>query len=50
MSITNHDTTANIFIGLFSVPLFIGIVVFAYLLISNRLKVKRYLKKKNTDY
>ena len=33
MSITNDDTTTNIFIGLFSVLLFIGIVcfcVFAY--------------------
>ena len=36
MSIPNDDTTTNIFIGLFSVLLFIGI--------SNGLKVKNYLK------
>ena len=46
LSITNDDTTTNIFIGLFSVFLFIGIVFFfAYLLISNILKVKNYFKK-----
>ena len=45
MSITNDDTTKNIFIGLFSVLMFAGIIAFAYLLILSGLKVKNYFKK-----
>ena len=43
----NDNTITYIFIGLFLVLLFIGIVcfcVFAYLLISSGLKAKNYLK------
>ena len=40
----NDNTITYIFIGLFSVLLFIGIVFFAYLLILSGLKVKNYSK------
>ena len=43
-NITNDNTTTYIFVGLFSVLLFVGIVCFACLLISSGLKVKNYLK------
>ena len=40
----NDNTINNIFIGLSSVLLFVGIVFFVYLLIFSGLKVKNYLK------
>ena len=40
----SDNTITNIFIGLFSVLLFVGIVCFVCLLISSRLNVKNYLK------
>ena len=40
----NDNTIKNIFIGLFSVLLFVGIVFFVYLLILSGLKVKNYSK------
>ena len=44
-NIANDNTITNIFMGLFSVLLFVGILFFfACLLISSRLKVKNYLK------
>ena len=49
-NIVNNDTTENIFIGLFSVLMFIGIIclcVFAYF---KWIKGKKLLKKKYTDY
>ena len=44
MSITNDDTTTNVFIGLFSVVMFSIIVFFSCLLILSGLKVKNCLK------
>ena len=49
-NISNDDTITNIFIGLFSVLLFIGIVclcVFAYF---KWIKGKKLFKNKYTDY
>ena len=40
----NDNTITYIFIGLFSILLFVGIVFFACLLILNGLKVKNYSK------
>ena len=39
-NVVSDDTTENIFIGLFSVLTFAGILAFAYLLILSGLKVK----------
>ena len=54
MSITNDDTTTNIFIGLFSVLLFIGITcfcVFTYFKwIKGKKLFKNKFKNKYTDY
>ena len=44
-SIVSDDTTKNIFIGLFSVLMFMELLAFAYLLILSGIKVKNYLKK-----
>ena len=49
-NIANDNTTTNIFIGLFSVVMFIGIVclcVFAYF---KFIKDKKLFKNKYTDY
>ena len=40
----NDDTIANIFIGLYSVLLFVGIVCFCVFAYFKRLKVKNYSK------
>ena len=40
----NDDTVWNVFIGLFSVVIFIGIVYFCVTFILNLLKAKNYLK------
>ena len=45
MSITNDDTTTNIFIELFSVPLFIGIVCFYVFAYFKWIKGKKLFKK-----
>ena len=50
MSITNDDTTTNIFIGLFSVLLFIGIVCFCIFAYLKWIKGKKLFKKKYTEY
>ena len=50
MSITNDDTTTNIFIALFSVLLFIGIVCFCTFAYFKWIKGKKLFKKKYTDY
>ena len=49
-NIANDNTITNIFIGLFSVLLFVGIVYFCVLLILGGLKVKNYFLKKYADY
>ena len=49
MSITNNDTTTNIFIGLFSVLLFIGIVCFCVFAYFKQFKGKKLFKNKYTD-
>ena len=41
---SNNNTLRNVFIGLFSVAVLIGIIFFACLLILCGLKVKNYLK------
>ena len=46
-NIVNDDATTNIFIGLFSVLVFIYLFSFAYSLILSGLKVKIYLKIKD---
>ena len=40
----DNNTVWNVFIGLFSVVIFIGIFVFVCLFILSALKVKNYLK------
>ena len=45
MSITNDDTTTNIFIGLFSVLLFIGTVCFCVFACFKWIKGKKLFKK-----
>ena len=49
-NITNDNTTANIFIGLFSVLMFIGIVCFCISAYFKWFKGKKLLKNKYTDY
>ena len=49
-NITNDDTITYIFIGLFSVLLFIGIVCFCELIYFKRIKGKNLFKNKYTDY
>ena len=49
-NIDNDNTIQNVFIGLVSVLLFIGIAFFAYLLILSGLKVKKKIKNKYADY
>ena len=46
----NDDTVANIFIGLFSVLLFVGIVCFCVFAYFKWIKGKKLLKNKYTDY
>ena len=50
MSITNDDTTTNIFIGLFSVLLFIGIVCFCVFAYFKWIKGKKLFKNKYFNY
>ena len=50
MSIANDDTTTNIFIGLFSVLLFIGIVCFCVFAYFKWIKDQKLFKNKYTDY
>ena len=45
MSITNDDTTTNMFIGLFSVLLFIGIVCFCVFAYFKWIKGKKLFNK-----
>ena len=45
MRMTNDDTTTNIFIGLFSVLLFIGIVCFCVFVYFKWIKGKKSFKK-----
>ena len=42
MSITNNDTTKNIFIGLFSVLMFIGVICFCVFAYFKWIKVKKF--------
>ena len=48
--IANDNTTTNIFIGLFSVLLFVGIVCFCVFAYFKCIKGKKLFKKKYTDY
>ena len=41
---SNNNTLYNVFIGLFSVVILIGVICFLYLFILNALKIKNYLK------
>ena len=41
---SNNNTLWNVFIGLFSVVILIGVICFLYLFILNALKIKNYLK------
>ena len=50
MSITNDDTTKNIFICLFSILMFAGIVCFCVLAYFKWIKGKKLFKSKYTDY
>ena len=54
MSITNDDTTKNIFISLFLVLMFIGIICFCVFAYFKWIKGKKLFKKrfenKYTDY
>ena len=49
-NITNDNTIRNIFIGLFSVLLFIGIVCFCVFAYFKWFKGKKLFKNKYTDY
>ena len=49
-NITNNNTIANIFIGLFSVLLFVGIVCFCVSAYFKWIKGKKLFKNKYTDY
>ena len=46
MSITNDDTTENIFIGLFSVLMFAGITCFCVFACFKCIKIKKLFKTK----
>ena len=46
MSITNDDTTKNIFIGLFSVLMFIGIICFCVFAYFKCIKGKKLFEKR----
>ena len=48
-NITYDNTLTNIFIGLFSVLLFIGIVCFCVFAYFKRIKGKKLFKNKYTD-
>ena len=50
MSITNDDITKNIFIGLFSVLMFAGIICFCIFAYFKWMKGKAFFKNKYTDY
>ena len=50
ISITNDDTTKNIFIGLFSVLIFAGITCFCIFAYFKWIKGKKLFKNKYTDY
>ena len=50
MSIANDDTTTNIFIGLFSVLSFTGIVCFCVFAYFKWIKDQKLFKNKYTDY
>ena len=50
MSITNDDTTKNIFIGLFSVLMSAGITCFCVFAYFKWIKGKKLFIKKYTDY
>ena len=41
----NDNTIANIFIGIFSIVIFTGIVCFCVLIFLSALKIKNYLKR-----
>ena len=49
-NINNDNTVWNIFIGLFSVVIFIGIVCFCVLIYFKRIKGKRLFKNKCNNY
>ena len=49
-NIANDNTITNIFIGLFSVAMFIGIVCLCVFTYFNFIKGKKLFKKKYTDY
>ena len=49
-NITNNNTIANIFMGLFSVLLFVGIVCFCVFAYFKWIKGKKLFKNKYTDY
>ena len=49
-NITNDNTTTYIFIGLFSVLLFVGIVCFCVFAYFKWIKGKKLFKNKYTDY
>ena len=49
-NITNDNTTTYIFIGLFSVLLFVGIVCFCVFAYFKCIKGKKLFKNKYTDY
>ena len=46
----NNDTITYIFIGLFSVVIFIGIVCFCVIIYFKCIKGKKLFKNKYTDY
>ena len=49
-NIVNDDTTTSIFIGLFSVLLFIGITCFCIFAYFKWIKGKKLFKRKHTNY
>ena len=49
-NIDNNNTITNIFIGLFSIPLFLGIVCFCVFAYFKWIKGKKLFKNKYTDY
>ena len=49
-NIDNNNTITNIFIGLFSVLLFVGIVCFCVFAYFEWIKSKKLFKNKYTDY
>ena len=50
INIDNSNTIANIFIGLFPVLLFVGIVCFCVFAYFKWIKGKKLFKNKYTDY